>query len=121
MTAPHPLEPLSAEELARTAKLILADGRVGRRPQFAWIALAEAGTRTRAAGGVGGRRHFAWIAGAEPDRAPVRAGRPVARRGGAVVVARHDGVSYEVVADLRAGDVERPTALDGLHGGFVFE
>src|SRR3954451_11749363 len=97
MTAPHPLEPLSAEELARTAKLIVADGRVGRRPQFAWIALAE------------------------PDKTAVLAGRPVARRAEAVVVDRHDGCSYEVVADLGAGEVERATKLDGLHGGFVFE
>ena len=97
MTAPHPLEPLSAEELARTAKLILADGRVGRRPQFAWIALAE------------------------PDKAAVLAGRPVARRAEAVVVDRHDGSSYEVVADLAAGRSSGRPRLEGLHGAFVFE
>src|SRR5215218_1066292 len=97
MTAPHPLAPLSTEELRTATSLVLAHGGIGAKPQFSWVALLE------------------------PDKAAVLDGRPVDRRAEAVVVDRDLGSSWEVVANLTQSRVESATRLDGLHGGLVFD
>lgn len=101
-TASHPLEPLSAEEVERAAAAVLACGRVGERPQFAWVALREPPKADV----------HAFEAGAGP--------RP-ARLADAAVVDRVDGRSYEATVDLGTGQVIRADALAGLHGAFVFD
>ena len=85
-----PLDPLSAAELTLTTKVLLASGRIGAQPQFAWAALHE------------------------PTKAELAAGAPP-RRAFASSVDRVDGASYESVVDLQTETVFSSTKLSGLH------
>ncbi len=95
--SPHPLAPLSSDEIAAAVAVLTAAGAVGTDPRFAWVALAE------------------------PDKAALLAGSTPPRRAECVVVDRATGVTHEAVVDLDARRIERADALDGLHGPVLYE
>lgn len=96
----HPLEPLSAGELATAAASVTAAGAGGATPSFAWIALQEPAKR----------EVLAW-----------RPGEPFPRRALCVVVDRSTGATREIVVDVAAGAVVSTVVLDGLHAPIVTE
>jgi primary-amine oxidase len=96
--AAHPLDPLSADEIAATVAVLRAGG------------LADPDTR------------FALIALEEPAKAAVLAwqpGQPVARA--AFVVARRDRTVYEGVVDLAARAVARWQAIPDVQSSILIE
>src|SRR5688500_5217721 len=93
MTNGHPLEPLSAEEIATANKLLLADSRMGARPRFAYVTLAE----------------------------PVKGEPAPERRALAVAVDRADGTTIEAYVSLDRKEVERVTRLRGHHAPILDE
>ncbi|MPY93633.1 MAG: primary-amine oxidase [Acidimicrobiia bacterium] len=98
----HPLDPLTGEEIATVAAAVLACGRVGERPQFAWVALREPP-----------KAQVLGIAGGAETALP--------RQADAVVVDRATGTSYEVAVELGSGEIVSARALEGEHGAMVFD
>ncbi|HSF96576.1 MAG TPA: hypothetical protein VLA52_16240 [Thermohalobaculum sp.] len=87
---PHPLDPLTAEEVTEAIEVIAASGRVNRTTRAAGLTLAE------------------------PDKAEVLAWRPGdAMRRRALAVLRISGETYEAVVDLDRGEIARWTHIRG--------
>jgi primary-amine oxidase len=87
----HPLDPLSAEEIARAISVIAGSGRVNRATRTAGVTLLE------------------------PEKAEVlnwKAGDPVRRR--AFSVLRVDGETYEAVVDLGTAALESWIHVPGV-------
>jgi primary-amine oxidase len=92
----HPLDPLSVEELQAAAELLRASGQLGAEPFLATVCLQEPAKDDV----------LAW----SPN------GGTLPRRALALAIDQATGRTYEAVADLTAGIVERAGPLDGLHG-----
>ena len=98
MTPSHPLDPLTADEIRRTAAC------VRRQP------------------GVDDGWRFASIALEEPPKAALHGwtpGTPIARRSLAVVWNRADGQAYEALIDLDGDAVEVWTHRPGVQPNFT--
>jgi primary-amine oxidase len=97
----HPLEPLSAEEIARAAGLLREAGHVGDRCRFVSVVLHE------------------------PPKSAVlgfEAGRTgVAREAAAVVLDKADGRTYEATVSLSAGVVTRWEHVPGIQPQVMLE
>lgn len=94
---PHPLDPLSPEELVAAAAVSRRDERLGTDPRFVWIALAE------------------------PDKSLVLRGDEVPRRAEVVVVDRATSTTRTAVVNLADLSVESATTREGMHASITLE
>lgn len=96
----HPLDPLTAEEVAAAVALVRADGRFDDRVRFAYVGLAEPPKEDVAA----------W--------AP---GTPVERAVRLVLTTGPESRVVEAIASLSAPSLQAVTELDGVRPGLLFE
>ena len=99
-TFPHPLDPLSAEEISRAAKIVREAHAHGDRWRFACIELIEPAKATL----------VEW-----------HEGEPFGRQARAVVFNRDDGRVYECIVDLRAGALTDVAHRPGVQPNFTNE
>ena len=97
MAAPHPLDPLSPDEITTAARCCLADGRCGVDPRFVWIALAE------------------------PDKVELLAGRDVHRCADVVIVDRATSITITAVVDLVDEVIVRVDQRADVHASVTVE
>src|SRR5262249_28764194 len=86
---PHPLTPLSADEIRAATRIFRASGRLPRNPRFSFLALDE------------------------PPKELVVRGAPVPRRAFAIVYDRAANLTFEAVADLSANRLASWKAVPG--------
>src|SRR6266566_271080 len=99
-TAPHPLDPLSADEIEAASAIV----RAGR--------------------GLADSARFVSITLSEPDKATVlglQPGAAVDRRAFIVIRERAERRTYEAVVSLTAGEVESWRELTGVQPPIMFE
>ncbi len=96
----HPLDPLSASELARAARVFLDDERAGGRIRIAYITLEEPDKEILAA----------WLPG-----------DPIDRRALVVAWRRGDGATIESVVSLTAGEVRSLSTVPGAQAPLLIE
>lgn len=87
--APHPLAPLTAEEITAAVKIFRASGKFANTARFALIALDE------------------------PPKDAVRRNLPAPRRAFAVVYDRAEDTTAEAIADLSAGTLAQWKVIPG--------
>ncbi len=97
---PHPLDPLSAEEISRAAGIVREEHAHGDRWRFACIELIEPAKATL----------VEW-----------HEGEPFGRQARAVVFNRDDGRVYECIVDLRAGALTAVAHRPGVQPNFTNE
>jgi primary-amine oxidase len=99
-TSPHPLDPLSAEEISRAVAIIRAEHATGEEWRFACVELVEP----------------AKTALADPG-----AGKATARQARAVIWNRGDGLVHECTVDLAAGTLTDTRERPGVEPNFTNE
>jgi primary-amine oxidase len=99
-TAPHPLDPLRAEEISRAVAIIRAGHASGDQWRFACVELVEP---------------------AKTELADLRAGQEASRQARAVIWSRGDGLVYECTVDLRSGTLTGLRECPGVQPNFTNE
>ena len=88
--APHPLEPLSPEEIAAAVAIVRTSGKLGPKARFVTVVLHE-----------------------PPKQAVLeyREGEPVEREAFVIILDNADGATYEVVASITEGTIKSWTHI----------